>query len=123
MPKAKSKSKYAPNTTSMGNSMTELSSKMMAGNPALAKAWVDIMTDSARFVSDRLQQDMEFQQALLKCTSAEEMIKLQSEFFLKTMQQYADEAHRMSKVLTDASGEFAKHASNTSSRDYDDVPV
>jgi hypothetical protein len=43
---------------------------MMSVNPVLAKAWTDIMSESARFMTERLKTDLETQKALMACKNA-----------------------------------------------------
>lgn len=121
MPKAKAKPKKTP--ASATSATSGLTTAMMAPNPAFAKAWVDIMNESARFLSERLQEDMEAQRALLSCKTPEEVVKVQSDFIFKAMRQYADEAQKMTKIMTEASDELTKEARQSWSRAYDDVPL
>lgn len=123
MPRAKSKVAPKPEAAPDISPVIGLTTAMLANNPAVAKAWTDIMNESARFVSDRLQQDMEAQKALMQCKTPAEFVTFQSDFVLKAMQQYADEAQRMTKIMTDASEEIAKDARHTWSRAYDNVPL
>ena len=123
MPRAKSKAAPKSAAAPDMSPVLGLTTAMMAANPAITKAWTDIMNESAQFVSDRLQQDMEAQQALMQCKTPADLVKFQSEFLLKAMQHYADEAQRMTKILTDAGEEIAKDARQTWSRAEDDVPL
>jgi len=50
-----------------------LASAMAAANPA-ARMWLDIMAESTRFVSERLQNDLETQQALLRCQTPADVV-------------------------------------------------
>lgn len=88
---------------------------------AAAQAWMDMGTEAVRFVWDRMQQDIKTQQAMLACTSLEEMQRVQAEFFTSAQEQYAAEVgkmlERLGKVI--ASG----LATPGSARRYDDVPL
>lgn len=91
-----------------------------AGTAAL-QAWADIGAETLRFVSDRLQHDIKTHQAMLACTSLEEMRKIQTEFFTAAREQYAVEAVKMLDLIgtVAASGLTA----GTKARRYDDVPL
>lgn len=99
-----------------------LTGAMAAGHPA-ARMWLDIMSESTRFVSERLQNDLETQQALLRCKNPAELVRLQSEFFRKAVEQYTSEAHRLFEIMTGAATEAAKGVRSPYSRGYDDVPL
>lgn len=107
---AQSKTKKAP----AGPDAADLASAMAAFNPMAPEAWQEIMTESARFVSDRLQQDLEAQRALLNCKTPVELLQVQTEFYQKAVAQYAEEAARMMKIMTKSPG---------AKRGYDDVPL
>lgn len=115
------KSAKKPETATGG--LPDMTVAMMAGSPALAKAWADIMRESARFLSDRLQEDMETQKALLSCKNPAEVVQVQSEFFRKAMVDYTDEAQRMLMLMTGAGEDALEETKSTTKRGYDDVPV
>ena len=85
------------------------------------QAWMELGTESVRFVWDRLQQDMKTQQAMLACTSLQELRNVQTEFFTAAQQQYAAE---VGKVL-DLLGKTAREGlwQSGAKRNYDDVPL
>ena len=85
------------------------------GRTAL-QAWMDIGSEAVRFVSDRMQQDLKAQQALLACTSLDEVREVQVEFFRSAQVQYAAEARRMLDMME-------KAATGGLARKYDDVPL
>jgi hypothetical protein len=101
---------------------TALASAMAAANPA-ARMWLDIMTESTRFVSERLQNDLETQRAMLRCQSPADLMQVQSEFFRKAMEQYSSEAQRLYEIMTEATGDAVKDSKTGTKRGYDDVPV
>ena len=101
---------------------TALASAMAAANPA-ARMWLDIMTESTRFVSERLQNDLETQRAMLRCQSPADLVQVQSEFFRKAMEQYSSEAQRLFQIMTEATGDTVKDAKTGTKRGYDDIPV
>ncbi len=123
MPKAKSKAVPKSDAAPDMSPVVGLTTAMMVANPAVTKAWTDIMKESARFVSERLQEDMEAQKKLLQCKTPADLVQFQSEFVLKAMQQYADEAQRITKIMTDAGEDIAKDARHSWSRVYDNIPL
>ena len=123
MPKAKSKAVPKSDAAPDMSPVVGLTTAMMVANPAVTKAWTDIMKESARFVSERLQEDMEAQKVLLQCKTPADLVQFQSEFVLKAMQQYTDEAQRITKIMTDAGEDIAKDARHSWSRVYDNIPL
>jgi len=103
--------------------ISAMTAAMMVGNPALAKAWTEVMTESARFVSERLQQDFETQKVMMACKTPAEVMQVQSEFFRKAMQDYGEEAQRMYQIMTGAGEDAFKQVKTKTKRGYDDVPV
>lgn len=90
-----------------------------AGTAAL-QAWAEMGVEAVRFVQDRLQQDLKTQQALLACTSLDEMQKIQTAFFAAAQEQYAAEAVKMMDLMGKAA---AGLTAPTPARRYDDVPL
>lgn len=107
MAKSKSQSAKPPETNPMADVMTAIT-------PMAAEAWQDIMRESARFMTERLQKDLETQQAMLACKSPAELLQLQAEFYQNTLSDYSQEATRMLKLMSKAGG---------ASRGYDDIPL
>lgn len=52
----------------------------------------------ADFVSDRIRQDMEAQQELLRCKSFEEVRDVQTRFFRTAVSQYSEEATELFRI-------------------------
>lgn len=100
-----------------------MNAAMLAATPAMAKVWLDILSDGARFLTERLQQDMETQKALLACKNPAELVRIQSAFFKTAMAQYTDYAKRCQTKLATATEETMKDARSGFSRGYDDVPL
>jgi hypothetical protein len=113
--------KSARKTTAKPDTMA-LASAMAAANPA-ARMWLDIMTESTRFVSERLQNDLETQRAMLRCQSPADLMQVQSEFFRKAMEQYSSEAQRLYEIMTEATGDTTKDVKTGTRRGYDDIPI
>ncbi len=116
----KSTSKKAPSDTGKSAMMAALNPK--GDNDGMA-AWIEIMTESARFVADRFQQDLETQQAILGCRKPEDLLRLQSEFYRKAMEQYTSEATRMAQLMSKATTQTVHDVKTTQARDYDDLPL
>lgn len=93
------------------NPMADAMNSFPLMNP---QVWQEIMSESAAFMTERLQKDLETQQAMLTCKSPVELLNIQSEFVQKTLTDYTEEATRMYKLLTNTNG---------TGRDYDDVPL
>jgi hypothetical protein len=88
---------------------------------AAVQAWMDMGTETVRFLWDRLQQDIETQQAMLACTSLEEMRKVQAEFFATAQEQYTAEAVKMLAMMGKATASGL--TASAKARRYDDVPL
>ena len=123
MPKAKSKAVPKSDAAPDMSPVVGLTTAMMVANLAATKAWTEIMKESARVVSERLQEDMEAQKMLLQCKTPADLVQFQSEFVLKAMQQYADEAQRITKIMTIAGEDFAKDTRHSWARVYDNIPL
>jgi hypothetical protein len=72
-------------------SMEAAGQAMMDGVTKLQKELVD-------FVSERIRQDVETQQAMLRCRSFDDMRDLQTRFFQTAVDQYSAEANRLMKL-------------------------
>jgi len=96
---------------------------MMAFNPAVNQAWQVIMSESARFFADRLQQDLETQQAMLACKSPAELMQVQAAFFKTAMEQYIAFGEHLKETASTVAEETIKDVSTSQSRGYDDVPL
>lgn len=61
--------------------------------------WMERMSDLGSevlsFVADRVKQDVELQHSLLHCRDAAELHRLQSEFWQKAVDQYAEETGKL----------------------------
>ncbi len=105
------------------NSVPEPVAAMLAINPTLSKAWVDLMSESARFMSERLARDLELQQDMLACRNPAEFLQLQTEFLTEAMEQYTKETTRYSRMMFKSLDEISKDARAGHRREYDDVPI
>jgi hypothetical protein len=101
-------------------SLTAIGNPVALGATA-AQAWMDMGTEAVRFVWDRMQQDLKTQQAMLACTSLEEMQRIQAEFFAAAREQYTAEVAKMLEMIGKATAPgFAAHPG---ARRYDDIPL
>jgi hypothetical protein len=96
---------------------------MMAINPIAAKAWMDLMSESARFVTERLRRDMQLQKDMLACKNPSELLQIQSDFMREAMEQYAEEASRYFKMAFQSAEDIEEDVKHGHRRDYDDIPV
>jgi hypothetical protein len=93
---------------------------LLAGSVAV-QTWMDLGTGAVQFIRDRLQQDLQTQQALLACKNLEELQAIQAQFLVTAQQQYAAE---IGKMLGLVSGSVVKGLSAAGvKRRYDDVPL
>ena len=93
---------------------------MSVGSVAV-QAWMDIETEAARFVWDRMQQDIKALQAMLACTSLQEVRKIQTAFLTDAQKQYAVEQGKMVDLMRKATA--IGLAGSANARRYDDVPL
>ena len=96
---------------------------MMAVNPVMAKAWMDLMSEGTRFLTERLKRDLDYQQRLLACRDPMEFMQLQTEFVRETMEQYAEEASRAFKMAFKSAEDIEEDVKHGHKRAYNHVPV
>ena len=101
----------------------ESTAAMMAVNPIGTSAWMGIMAESQKFLTDRLKQDLDTQQAMLACKTPADVLQVQTEFFKTAMEQYSEEATRLFKMMSDAGQDVIEDVQTGHSRKYDDVPL
>jgi hypothetical protein len=94
---------------------------MMSVSPEAVESWQEIATEWGRFVTDRLQRDMETQRAMLDCRSPSELLKVQTEFYQTAIQQYSEETMRLMQMMSEAAGKSM--SGMKTARKYDDVPL
>ena len=66
---------------------------------AMIDAWADILAESASFVAERLRQDARTQHRILHCRTPGELHEIQAEWFQKVIDEYREEAGRMSTLI------------------------
>lgn len=86
-----------------------------------AQAWMDFATEAVRFAWDRLQQDIKTQQALMSCTTLDQLRAVQAAFITDAQAQYEAEARKMLAMLQQAARSGLPAAPKA--RRYDDVPL
>ena len=96
---------------------------MAAFSPVAATACMEIMQEGMRFMNARLQEDMEAQRAMLACTTPQELMQVQTEFYRKAMADYTEETQRIMRLMGLAVEVTADEAKPKPGRDLDDVPV
>lgn len=87
--------------------------------PGYIQIWMDILAENARFMTDRLREDMETQKAILACKTPEELMRVQSKFFHEAVSQYTQHGKHLSEKLASATADLKPKQS----RGYDDVPL
>lgn len=97
--------------------MTTAAQPKPATTATPASRWADLMTESARFAADRLQQDIAAQQALAACKTPLDVLHLQATFCQRAFLDYNAQAVRAYEILTGTDAHFSV------SRAYDDVPL
>lgn len=96
---------------------------MMAINPVTSQAWLSFMSESARFLTERLHQDLNAQKAMMACKSPTEVLQLQAAFLKTAMDQYTEYATRIQEMMTTVTPSAIKDVQSGHSRGYDDVPI
>ena len=100
-----------------------MAAAMAALNPVGMSAWKQVMDESSRFVSDRFEQDVELQKAMMGCSTPQDLFQLQSDFYSKAVKDYTAEATRMFEMMSKATQDTVKEATTSHARKYDDVPL
>ena len=100
-----------------------LTAAWMAVSPTATKAWMDMISENGRFLTERFQQDLEIQKAMLSCRTPAELMQVQSEFFAKAITQYTDHAARLKAMMSNVVEDAVADARTGHARGYADVPV
>ena len=72
---------------------------------------------------DRVQTDLDAQRALMSCTSAADLMHVQSTYCRDTIRQYTDQATRMVGLMMTASAQATRDVASPNARKYDDIPL
>ncbi len=86
-------------------------------------AWMELMTETTRFMIDRFQQDLEAQQAFLASRTPQEMVTLQAEFVRNTIEQYMAQSTRLTEMMSGTTKQALNELKSGHARKYDDVPL
>ena len=92
-------------------------------NPVAAKAWLDLTSEGAAFLTRRFERDLEMQKKMLACGTPAELLELQAAFLAEVSRDYADEMARCMKMFVEASGDVLRDAQSGHRREYDDIPL
>ncbi len=84
-------------------------------NVALLETYGDASAEMARFVAQRIQEDVSAQHALLHCRSFTDLQALQTEFIRKAIDQYQQSAARMVEIGTETLQSHLEEEMNASS--------
>lgn len=93
---------------------------LMIGTVA-AQAWMDMGTETIRFIWNRMQQDHKTQKEFLACISLEDMQQVHAAFMFKAREQYVAETRKMIDLIGKAA--TAGIGVAPTARRYDDVPL
>lgn len=74
---------------------------MESAGHAMIEGVTKMQREIVDFVSERIRQDMETQQALLRCRSMDEVRDVQTRFFQTAMDQYSAEAGKLMRIATE----------------------
>ena len=85
--------------------------------------WVNMLNETARFVTGRIQHDMETGLALLDCRTPQDVMRVQNDYARETVSQYAFETARLMGLLTSTSVLPVSRGKGGLARGYDDVPL
>jgi hypothetical protein len=113
----------AQDPTHKDNSGTPGPEWPLMATSTVMQAWTQIGAETVRFISDRLQQDIKTQKAMLACTSLEDLRKVQADFFRATQNHYATQGQRMMEIVGKAATIWPIPATGSAKLAYDDVPV
>ena len=65
---------------------------------AVGECWADMVEESARFMADRIKQDVRLVHAMLHCKRAADLQSLQADFLQTMINNYQGEMARMSEL-------------------------
>lgn len=104
-----------------------VSPQMWALNPLVSMVgmagWAEIMKEGAQFVSERWETNVKAQRDILNCRSLEDALRLQSEYFKDSADQYTRQFQRVVELLSEAAALGWSEANARRAREYDDIPL
>ncbi len=96
---------------------------MAAFNPLTTSAWSELMQENMRFLTERLEQDLETQRAMLACRTPQDLMQVQSEFLRNAFAQYTQQSQRIMQMMGGAVSATAEDAKPNKTSGDDDLPV
>ena len=96
---------------------------MSAFTPTGTAQWIELMTESGRFIAQRLEEDLKTQQAFLGCKTPADVMQVQSNYYKTAVEQYTAQAGRIFEVISGAMGGPLASSGSMFARRYDDVPL
>lgn len=118
MPAEKQTTENATPHQSPQSAAMELS---IAVGTAAVEAWAKMGTETVRFAWERIEQDIKTQEAMLACTSLEEMHQVRADFMAAAREDYAAQTVKMLGLMGKAGLSGLK--ASKAARRYDDVPL
>lgn len=87
------------------------------------KMWLNMGTETMRFLASRMQQDLETQKAMLACTSLEDIQKVQGDYYTQTLEDYRSQMSRVMEIMSEVTPKGLENLQFITRRGYDDVPL
>jgi Phasin protein len=85
---------------------------MERAGASLLTGLTEMQKEIAGFVSERIRQDIEGQQELLRCRTLDEVREVQSRYFRTAMDQYSSEATKLMQLGTELFTRSTEHRAN-----------
>ena len=101
----------------------EMTAAFATLNPWVAKSWLEMVSESTRFVTERLQEDLKTQRAMMACRTPAELMQVQTEFCRTAVEQYSAEVTRLFGMMSQAADEGVREVTAGHTRKHDDVPL
>ncbi len=99
------KPEFGSETEAMWHTNGETWNTIMRTNEAVMRGMIALSKEMFDFGSLRLRENVERAQSLAKCHDLEEALKVNSEFFHVTTQEYLTESANLVKLMTEISEE------------------
>ncbi|NNK78168.1 MAG: phasin family protein [Litoreibacter sp.] len=81
------------------------------------------MTESGRFIANRLEEELKTQQAFLGCKTPADVMQVQTDHYKTAVEQYSAEANRILELMSRAMSAPLASSKSMFDRGYDDVPL
>jgi len=69
---------------------------------AWVKCLLEINTETAKFVTRRLQRDAQLPLSMVKCHHPQDVVQAQIEFFQTMAEDYSNQTNRMGRIVTES---------------------